>query len=189
MLGTVLLRYTLRETSPAAGFELLQSLPDRVKLAFMGATPVSTADLRERPEFLTTVADRVWRAWWEPKGYALTFLEGLVRLNLNADPIPFALVAHDEGTFLGTVSVIASDLAARPQYTPWIAAVWVDPEHRSKGIGAALVRAAAEKTHALGFDPAYLCALPQRHGFYERLGWSLVEAEVTGSGLAVFRSP
>jgi hypothetical protein len=40
-----------------------------------------------------------------------------------------------------------------------------------------------------GFDPVYLCALPAKHGFYERLGWRLVEAGVTEFGLAVFRSP
>ncbi|WP_407068159.1 GNAT family N-acetyltransferase [Methylobacterium crusticola] len=149
----------------------------------------SVVDLRERPQFAPIVADRVWRAWWEPKGYALAFIEGLVQQNLSDAPIPFALVAHDGGTFLGTASVIASDLDVRLQYTPWVAAVWVDPKHRSNGVGAALVRAGAEKAHALGFDPAYLCALPPKHAFYERLGWRLVEAGVTEAGLAVFRSP
>lgn len=155
---------------------------------------VSTAspcvvDLRERPECAPIIADRVWRAWWEPNGYTLAFVESLVQQNLNDEPIPFALVALDGDTFLGTASVIASDLDARPQYTPWVAALWVDPKHRSSGVGAALVRAGAEKARALGFDPAYLCALPPKHRFYERLGWRLVEAGVTDAGLAVFRSP
>jgi GNAT superfamily N-acetyltransferase len=149
----------------------------------------SVVDLRERPEFASAVADRVWRAWWGPKGYALSFIEGLVQQNLDNDPIPLALVAHDRGTFLGTASVIASDLDGRPQYTPWVAAVWVDPEHRSNGVGAALVQAGADRAHMLGFNPAYLCALPSKHRFYERLGWRLVEAGVTEAGLAVFRSP
>ncbi|MGE8131790.1 GNAT family N-acetyltransferase [Methylobacterium sp. NPDC080182] len=149
----------------------------------------SVVDLRERPEFASIIADRVWRAWWEPKGYALSFIEKLVQKNLNDELIPLALVAHVGGTFLGTASLIVSDLDERSQYTPWVAAVWVEPEHRSKGIGAALVHAGAEKAHALGFDPAYLCASPLKHGFYKRLGWRLVEADVTEAGLAIFRSP
>lgn len=149
----------------------------------------SVVDLRERPEFASIIADRVWRAWWEPKGSALAFVEKLVQQRLDCKPIPIALVAHDRGTFLGTASVLASDLDERPQYTPWVADVWVEPEHRSNGIGAALVRAAADKAHTLGFDPAYLCALPLKHGFYERLGWRLVEAGVTEAGQAVFQSP
>jgi predicted N-acetyltransferase YhbS len=149
----------------------------------------TVVDLRERADFAPIIADRVWRAWWKPKGYGRSVIERLMQQNLNAEPIPLALVAHDRGTFLGTVSVIAYDLEERPQYTPWVAAVWVEPQHRAKGIGAALVRAAADKAHALGFDPAFLCALPRTHGYYERLGWRLVEAGVTEAGLAVFRSP
>jgi predicted N-acetyltransferase YhbS len=155
----------------------------------MATAPPSVVDLRERPEFAHIVADRVWRAWWEPKGYALDFIERLVQQNLNDEPIPLALVAHDGDTFLGTVSVIASDLDARPNYTPWVAAVWVDPEYRSNGVGSALVRAGAMKARVLGFNPVYLCALPPKHKFYERLGWHLIEADVTEAGLAVFRFP
>lgn len=155
----------------------------------MPTTFPSVIDLRKRPEFAPIIADRIWRAWWEPNGYPLSFIEKLVQQNLNDEGIPLALVAHDGGTFLGTASVIVSDLDERPHYTPWVAAVWVEPEHRSNGIGAALVRAGGDAAHALGFDPAYLCALPFKHRFYERLGWRLVEAGVTEAGLAIFRSP
>lgn len=123
------------------------------------------------------------------KGYALTFIEELVQQNLNNEPVPFALVAHHDGTFLGTASVIASDLDVRPLYTPWVAAVWVEPAYRASGVGAALVQAAAEAAQGLGFDCTYLCALPPNHGFYKRIGWEMLEANVTETGLAVFRSP
>lgn len=132
--------------------------------------PHTVVDLRIRPGFASIVADRVWRAWWKPKNYPLAFIEELVRRNLDDEPTPFSIVAHDGETFLGTASVIASDLDARPQYTPWVAAVWVDPAHRSKGVGANLVRVGAEMARSLGFEPVYLCALPLRHGFYKRLG-------------------
>lgn len=89
----------------------------------MAASSYSVVDLRQRPEFAPSVADRVWRAWWKPKGHALAFIEGLVRQSLGSDPIPSALVAHDGATFLGTASVIASDLDVRPLYTPWVATV------------------------------------------------------------------
>jgi len=167
----------------------LRTSTDSHTMGTMTVLTHSVADLRERPEFAAAVADRVWRAWWEPKGHPLAFIEDLVRRSLDGAPIPFTLVAHDGGTFLGTASVIASDLAARPQYTPWVAAVWVEPAHRSQGIGAALVRAGAERAHDLGATPVYLCALPSRHGFYEALGWQLIEACVTEAGLAVFHSP
>lgn len=148
----------------------------------------AVADLRERPDFAAPVADRVWRAWWKPKGRSLSEVESLVAKNLERGPIPKALVAHDGGDFLGTASVIACDLSARPRYAPWVAAVWVEVPHRRRGIGAALVRAGADLIHGLGYDRAYLCAMPNNHAFYARLGWALVEQGVTPEGLAVFRS-
>src|SRR5258707_5962883 len=80
------------------------------------------SDLRQCPEFFDIVADRIWQAWWRADGHPLDYISGRLRENMNATSIPFALVAHDGETFLGTASVIASDLADRPQFTPWVAA-------------------------------------------------------------------
>jgi len=92
------------------------------------------SDLRQRPEFFDTVADRIWQAWWKADGHPLDRVSGRLRENLDVEPIPLALVAHEGATFLGTASVIASDLAERPQLTPWVAAVWVEPQARRRGM-------------------------------------------------------
>ncbi|HLX16662.1 MAG TPA: GNAT family N-acetyltransferase [Bradyrhizobium sp.] len=145
------------------------------------------SDLRQRPEFLDTVADRIWQAWWMDSGHPLDFISSRLRdENLNADPIPFALIAHDGASFLGTASVIVSDLAERPHLTPWVAAVWVEPHARQHGVGAALVHRATRDCFALGVNRAYLCARPARSAFYERLGWSPIERDVGPHRLSVF---
>jgi N-acetylglutamate synthase-like GNAT family acetyltransferase len=136
------------------------------------------SDLRQHPEFFDTVADRIWQAWWKADGHPLDYISGRLRQNLEPSPIPFALVAHDGDTFLGTASVIVADLAERPQLTPWVAAVWVDPAARRRGVGAALVDRAAQDCFALGIGRAYLCARPQRSSFYEGLGWTAIERDV-----------
>jgi N-acetylglutamate synthase-like GNAT family acetyltransferase len=142
------------------------------------AMPFTISDLRQFPEFFDIVAERIWQAWWKADGHPLDYISGRLRENLSDTPIPFALVAHDGETFLGTASVIASDLAERPQFTPWVAAVWVDPRARRRGVGAALVNRAALDCFALGVSRAYLCARPQRSGYYERLGWTSIERDV-----------
>jgi N-acetylglutamate synthase-like GNAT family acetyltransferase len=143
------------------------------------------SDLRQCPEFFDAVAGRIWQAWWRADGYPLDYISGRLRENMNATPIPFALVAHDGETFLGTASVIVSDLAERPQLTPWVAAVWVEPQARARGIGGALVNRAALDCFALGVGRAYLCARPQRSAFYERLGWVQIDREVGPHRLSV----
>jgi N-acetylglutamate synthase-like GNAT family acetyltransferase len=145
----------------------------------------SVCDLRDCPELAGEVADRVWKAWWKGKGYPLDYITGRVAESLNPEAIPFAVVAHEDGMLLGTASVIPSDLEERPQYTPWAAAVWVDPQYRGRGIGASLVRSATQAAFDTGIDLVYLCALPERSGFYERLGWRRLEENVGHGGLTV----
>jgi len=144
------------------------------------------SDLRQCPEFFDIVADRIWQAWWRADGHPLDYISGRLRENMNATPIPFALVAHDGETFLGMASVIASDLAERPQLTPWVAAVWVEPQARRRGVGGELVHRATLDCFALGVSRAYLCARPQRSAFYERLGWIAIERKVGPHHLSVF---
>ena len=148
--------------------------------------PFMISDLRQRPAFFDTVADRIWQAWWKPDNHPLDLIAGRLRENMADTPIPLALVAHDGDAFLGTASIIPSDLAERPQLTPWIAAVWVEPQARQRGVGSALVNRAAQDCFALGFERAYLCARPQRSAFYEGLGWSPLERDVGPHRMIVF---
>jgi GNAT superfamily N-acetyltransferase len=148
--------------------------------------PFTISDLRQRPEFFDLVAKRIWQAWWEPDGHPLDFIAGRLRENMRATPIPFALVAHDEAKYLGTVSVIAADLPERPQFTPWVAAVWVEPEARRHGIGGALVNRAVQDCFALRIGRAYLCARPRLSRFYEGLGWTVLERKIGQHGMSVF---
>jgi GNAT superfamily N-acetyltransferase len=145
------------------------------------------SDLRQRPEFFDTVADRIWRAWWQPNGFPLESIASRLTENMADKPIPFALVAHDGTKFLGTSSVIASDLEERPQLTPWVAAVWVEEDARKRGVGVALVNRAVEDCFALGESRIYLCARARMAGFYSRIGWAMIERGVGPHQLDVFR--
>lgn len=148
-----------------------------------GSAP-EISDLRDRPAFLAVVAERLWQAWWRAEGLSLAGMEAMVANGLGPAPMPFTLVAHRGERFLGTASVVANDLAARPAYTPWLAAVFVEPEARGAGVAAALVRQATERAFRLPIDRLYLNAKPAVAPLYETLGWRLVEADV--GGLAIY---
>jgi GNAT superfamily N-acetyltransferase len=148
---------------------------------------VTLSDLRARPDFAAPMAQRIWKAWWEDKGTTLAQIAALVDDNLDAEALPFALIAHRGDIFLATASVIVSDCDERPALSPWVAAVWVEPQARGGGIGRAIVLEAAHRAFALGFETIYLCATPQRRGFYTAMGWEVLEENVDGDGLIVFR--
>jgi hypothetical protein len=92
-------------------------------------------DLRQHLVFRPLVADRIWRAWWEPSGATLADVEDALGAVIAAESFPFTLVALCGDRFVGTVTAIQSDIAARPDLGPCIAALWVEPEMRGRNAG------------------------------------------------------
>lgn len=142
------------------------------------APDVTISNLSDRPEFFDSVADRIWRAWWQPHGVPLAYITERMKEGLGAAAMPRAFVADVGGVFAGTASVIASDLDERPQYTPWVAAVWIETAFRSRRIGRMLIAHAARYALSTGVREVYLTARPPRRSLYEELGWQVVEEGV-----------
>lgn len=140
--------------------------------------PVTISSLCDRPEFFDQVADRIWRAWWQPHGVPLAYITERMKDGLASNAMPRAFVAHAGAEFAGTASVIASDLDERPQYTPWVAAVWIEPHFRSRRIGRQLIAHAAHYALGTGAPRVYLTTRPTRRSLYEELGWTVIEEGV-----------
>jgi GNAT superfamily N-acetyltransferase len=147
---------------------------------------ITLSNLQDRPEFFDTVADRIWRAWWQPHGVPLAYIAGRLQETITAASMPRAFVAHDGKMFAGTASVIASDLDERPQYSPWVAAVWIEPQFRSRRIGRRLIAHAADHAFNAGVPRVFLTARPARRSLYESLGWDVVEEGVSHLQLTIF---
>lgn len=147
---------------------------------------VTFANLREKADLLSTVADRIWNAWSKDRGLSLEqVIRNLESIMVSADE--FTLVAHAGPEFVGTVSVISSDMVERPNLTPWIADVWVDPEYRKHRMGSALVNAAEQLATERGEDVLYLCCVAELRTFYSCLGWTEIESGVGQEQACIFK--
>ena len=144
------------------------------------------SNLQNFPLLKPIVANRIWKAWWEPEGTKLQVISDFIESIPTTQSIPFGLVAHENGNYFGSVLGIASDLALRHALSPWVAALWVDPTFRKNGVAAALMKAALTEIFALGHPKAYLCAIAEKRGFYQRFGWQLIEEKIGGDALDVF---
>lgn len=93
-----------------------------------------------------------------------------------ADPANAVIVAEADGAIAGFV--FAAPAAA------WIRALYVDPRHARRGIGAALLAAAAARLRAAGSPRAGLNASLNAVGFYSARGYRAVEAttQLLGDG-------
>ena len=67
-----------------------------------------------------------------------------------------ALIAKADGEPFGTCLLVESEIEHNHDVSPWLAGLFVDPEHRRKGAGSALVRAIEDQARQRGFSRLYL---------------------------------
>lgn len=86
-----------------------------------------------------------------------------------------ALIAKRNGELAGTCLLVRSEIEPCHQLTPWLAGLYVAPEHRRCGVGAALVSAIEAQARKRGHRRLY----PYTDGglrYYERLGWRAIDS-------------
>ena len=88
-----------------------------------------------------------------------------------------ALVAKVDGEPIGTCLLAESEIEPNHDVPPWLAGLFVVPEHRRKGAGTVLVRAIEDQARQRGFSRLYLYTT-DAVGFYARLGWSALDHTV-----------
>ena len=102
------------------------------------------SDFREQQCYGAIIADRVWNAWWRNTGRPVSDVERHMFEMADDRPLPMAVVAHNEHGYLGSAFLIHSDMEERPQYRPWVAAVWVEAAERKRGVGRGTDRGSCE---------------------------------------------
>ena len=85
-----------------------------------------------------------------------------------------ALIAHRDGIPAGTCLLVPSEIDPMHALTPWLAGLYVTPEHRCEGVGEALVRAIEAQARARGHQRLYLYT-DTAVAYYQRLGWRTVD--------------
>jgi GNAT superfamily N-acetyltransferase len=129
----------------------------------------------DHPELIPTLA-RWHHAQWSYLDVGLTAEQRASRLgaHLGRTQIPTTFVALSGKTLIGSASLIAQDMDTRMDLSPWLASVYVAPEHRRQGVGTALVQRVAQEAASLQVVEIYLFT-PDKEQFYARRGWSVVE--------------
>ena len=119
---------------------------------------VSTA---ERPDLAPVVASWLWGEFWRARGSSLEETLAVVRTSVTAQRMPRTFVLLVDGKPLGTASLAAQDLETRPDLTPWLAGVFVEPAARGQGLVAHLIGAVEEECRA-DVDPDAMALYEER---------------------------
>jgi GNAT superfamily N-acetyltransferase len=134
---------------------------------------IAFSSLADCPENKDLVARWLWDKWGAPGNFG--FYRSMTEHCLK-DDFPFIYVAFMDGLPVGTVSLLRSDLFTRQDLYPWMADLYVPPEHRGKGIGLALQDFVLEEARKQGFSQVFLET--SLKGYYEKKGWEFVCEEM-----------
>lgn len=131
--------------------------------------------LADVPEVIPTVASWHHQQWSYLAG-ARSLSQRIARLHdhLRRSGLPLTVLAWYNNRPIGCASLVDSDMQTHPHFSPWLASVYVLPEHRHHGIGAALVRRIEAEARQQGYTRLYLYT-EDRVAFYTYLGWRSLE--------------
>lgn len=85
-----------------------------------------------------------------------------------------ALVAKFGTEPIGTCLLVEREIDPNHDVSPWLAGLFVTPEHRRKGAGAVLVAAIEDEARQRGVSRIHLYTTAAA-GFYTRLGWAILD--------------
>lgn len=135
--------------------------------------------LKHHTQHITTLAN-LWAdaigKMWAPH---VTIEEAIQRFqsHINVDAMPLTLVALDGNMPVGMCSLRLTD-GIRPDLSPWLGSLVVDPKHQNQGIGKMLINATKDKAKHLGYQGLYLFTFdPTLPTYYSQLGWNIIEMD------------
>ena len=125
--------------------------------------------VRDWPEALEEIA-----AWFHDRwGIPLeTYRESIRDCLGNETAVPQWYVVVRGHRIIAGCGVIENDFHRRPDLTPNVCAVYVDPEYRNRGVAGFLLDFVCADLARLGYETLYL--LTDHTGFYERYGWQFL---------------
>jgi len=110
---------------------------------------------------------------WVP-GASIEKAESNLKHHANRDKLPLTLVALYQDKPVGMASLREND-GVRPDLTPWLGSLVVDPLYRQRKIGEHLIQAIQQQARIFNYDTLYLLAFdPTISRWYANLGWQLI---------------
>jgi GNAT superfamily N-acetyltransferase len=139
---------------------------------------IGLKQLSECPQHVQTVGRWIYEQWWSKRCDSAELVFSWLQTHSKRDTVPYSVIALVEGEPVGSCCVIENDCIHRPEYTPWVAAVYVRPDFRRRGIASMILEEAASIAARAGVNALFIDCLAVTASVYEKNGWAIYEREV-----------
>lgn len=141
--------------------------------------------LRENPQDLQCFVDAFSSVWQRKEFYA-----DCMRASLDsAFPLPqWYLLRNTDGDIAGGAGLVISDFTSRADLRPWLCALFVREEYRTRGCGALLIAHLKQEAARLSFREIFLCT--DLIGYYEKYGFEFagMARDLSGGVSRIYRA-
>jgi GNAT superfamily N-acetyltransferase len=138
---------------------------------------IEIVTISQKPTLIPQIAQWLWAEWGRRRGRTLEMAAGRLEARLAIGGSEQTFVVLDREIPVATASFVTTDLASRPDLTPWLAGVYVDPPHRGRGHAARVVRRVEEAARDAKTQTLWLHTRDAQ-GLYAKLGWETAGPEV-----------
>lgn len=136
---------------------------------------ISIVTTTQRPELAPITGKWRWEAFFRDDGISLAdMLRQEEAAAASAELLPTVLVMLDDGRPVGMVTLCLNDLEGRPDLNPWLAGLYVEPNHRGKGCALYLIDALETLARDANIDRLSLYTASAVK-LYQQAGWTTVE--------------
>ena len=123
------------------------------------------------PQHASCVTEWLWRAFGAD-ALPRAFFASIVEHSQTPGALPITFVAVEGERLLGTVGLWRCDLVSRQDLYPWMAALYVAPESRGRGLAGKLQQHVIGYARTQGYSELFLYSACR--DFYERFGWQYI---------------
>jgi len=133
---------------------------------------MEVVSMREKPEYTERAIDfwhEIWGGGAKKPERRFYFRDTIERSFITQSGLPSYYMGLENGEIIGCVGLITSDFMACCDLWPWLCGLYVDDNHRGRGLGGLLMDRVKQDAKKLGFSHLYLCT--DHTGYYEKYGF------------------
>jgi len=125
-------------------------------------------NIQNHAELFDESVEMFWEQWGNETNYEF-YKDCMRHSSKDKGGIPRFYIAKEDNEIVGTYALLRNDINSRQDLFPWLACLYVKPEHRGKAIGKSLLEHGLNVTAQLGHEKLFLTS--DLEGYYENYGW------------------